>query len=300
MIEIELAPDLIFISPDVWCDDLGRDTALGLLLDYLDEIEKLRIVSVLWSERMEELLWSDPALPPWRRDRDWRLKLVPIIAAKFQRVVKFLDVSVECEGSGFVPPGSLASVRADIADAFRNLSHQAAFDAGELILCLGEPQDSQPPFSFQCGSCAVDATVRPIGSPPGLGRNHEIAAQFWLLAEPKSAADIDALLSLALRWQADNAIPRYRATYAPSFVESIASAANKAAIFEALAKRISKTEDEAKHDHGLHDEPVRSKAKKGIRRFRVSIAERIHYEYPAAQEIRFVDYFPEGRHDEGL
>jgi hypothetical protein len=239
-------------------------------------------------------------LPPWRVDRDWKLKLVPIIATKFRRAVKFLDISIQCKESDFVPPGSLASVRRDITEAFCCLSHQAALDAAELILCLEQPQGSQAPLSFQCGTCALDATVRSIESPMDLGRNQEIATEFWRSVEVKSAADIDTLLGLALRWQAVDATARYRASYSRSFVEGVATAANKAAIFEALAKRILKTEDEAKHDRGLHDEPVRSKAKEGIRRFRVSIAERIHYDYPAAQEIRFVDYFPEGRHDDGL
>jgi hypothetical protein len=249
---------------------------------------------------MEELLWSDPALPPWRVDRDWKLKLVPIIATKFRRAVKFLDVSVNCEEIDFLPSGSLAPVREDIFRAFCCLSHQAALNAEELILCLGQPQDAQAPVSFSCGACALDVTVRPVGSPTCLGRDREVASEFWRLAEVKSAADIDYLLGTALRWQAGNATARYLASYSRSFVEDVASAANKGAIFEALAKRISKTEDEARHDKGLHDEPVKGSEKEGTRRFRVSIAERIHYDYPAAQEIRFVEFFPEGHHDDGL
>jgi hypothetical protein len=300
MIDIGLTPAVMFISPDVWHDDLRRDVALALLLDYLNEIERLRVVSVLWSDQLEELLWTDPALPPWRVDRDWKLKLVPVIANKFRKAVKFLDVSIKCEEMGFLPHGSLTSVREDITRAFCCLSHQAAFDAGELILCQGQPQDTQAPASFQCGVCALDVTVRSVQSPTGLGRDREIATEFWRFAEVKSAMDIDYLLNLALRWQALNAPVRYHASYSQSFVDYIAAAPNKGAIFEALVKRISKTEDEARHDHGLKDEPVRGKEKEGTRRFRVSIAERIHYDYPAAQEIRFLEYFPEGHHDDGL
>jgi len=300
MIDIELAPEVMFIPPEVWNNDFGRDTALGLLLDYLDEIEKLRVVSILWSDQMEELLWRDPTMPPWRMDRDWNLKLVPIIATKFRRALKHLDVSIECEELGFMPPGTLKCVREDITRAFCCLSHQAALDADELILCLGKPLLTQAPVSFQCGKCALDLTVRPVESPAGLARDREIATELWSSAEVKCSADLDYLLGLVLRWQSGGANALYRASYSRSFVKGVGSAGNKRAIVEAIAKRIVMTEEEARHDHGLHDEPVRGREKEGVRRFRVSIAERIHYDYPTSGEIRFVDHFPEGHHDDGL
>jgi hypothetical protein len=271
-----------------------------LLLDYLDEIERLRAVTVLWSEDLEALLWSDPILPPWRVDRDWRNKLVPVIAKKFRLATAILSLTVRCEGAVFLPPDSLPSVRDDITRAFCRLSHQAALEKQELILCLDGVNETKAPLAIKCGACALDATIRPITSPRNLGRDPEIAAEFWNSARADSVADVDRLLGLALRWRGDNLAARYRPKYSTSFIDKVATAAEKGPIFEALAKRISKTEDEARHDAGLHDEPVRGKEREGIRRFRVSIAERIHYDYPTAQEIRFVDYFPEGHHDDGL
>ncbi|MGA2572013.1 MAG: hypothetical protein ABSF23_16005 [Terracidiphilus sp.] len=300
MIRILLAPSVIFISPQVWDNDLGRDSALQLMLDYLDEVENLRVTTILWCDELEALLWSDPVLPPWRMDRDWRIKLVPVIAKKFRRATTLLRLSVACVDSTFMPPDSLPSVRGDITQAFCQLSHQAALELAELIICLEGAHDIQPPTSFQCTACALDTTVRSVSSPKRLAADREIAAEFWDSAEVRSAADIDHLLSLALRWQDSILTARYRASYSNSFKAKVASAANKGAIFEAMAKRISKTENEATHDHGLHDEPVRGKESKGIRRFRVSVAERIQYDYQGEQEIRFLDYFPEGHHDGGL
>jgi hypothetical protein len=51
-------------------------------------------------------------------------------------------------------------------------------------------------------------------------------------------------------------------------------------------------------DGGLKDESVRGQT--GVRRFRVTGAARIHYQYGDSGRLIFTDYFGEGKHDEGL
>src|SRR5579863_2106950 len=235
MIRILMAPSLIFISPQAWESDFGRDSALQLLLDYLDEIADLNLTA-LWSDELEALLWSDPVLPPWRIDRDWRVKLVPVIAKRFWAATTVLSTSAACKPSGFQPPGSLRLVRADIDGAFSRLSHQAALELTELLLCLDGAYDAQPPVSFLCKTCAFDRTVNSVTSPRDLASQPEIADEFWSSAQVISSADVDHLLNLVLRWQGGGSSAYYRTKCTSSFVAALSLAANKATIFEALAR----------------------------------------------------------------
>jgi hypothetical protein len=296
MNDILIAPSLIFISPEVWANEYGRDSALQLLLDYLDRLDELRVLSILWSNDLEALMWSDPVFPPWRIDRDWKLKLVPVIANKFQRLTKVIEIPEACEGAGYIPDGSIPMIRPDIASAFLQLSHESGAALASLAICLDQNQPANDPIAFKCDFHTIDSTVRSFKSPKDILCDAQIMSDFWSAAQIKFAVDINSLLKIALKFLGSSA--RYVATYSSAFVKEIATADNKRAILESMAKRISKSENEAGHDHGLCDESV--KATDGLRRFRVTKEERIHYSYTRPGEIFFLKYFREGRHDDGL
>jgi hypothetical protein len=300
MIDILVCPSVLFIEPDIWEDEFGRASALQILLDYLDQIELLRIISILWSDELEALLWADPVLPPWRVNRDWKLKLVPVIAKKFQRSRRIIRVPVneQCDQSHFAPEACLPDVRQDISQAFRRMVHETAAETTSLGFCLNPSHCAVQPVAFRCSAHGIDSTLRAINSPKGLLSDQNISRAFWESAQIKTSSDIDFLIKVSLDSQPAMGNPKYSVSYSNSFVGEIAVGQNKREIIEAIANRVSKSEDEARHCHGLYDEPV--KGSQGVRRFRVTGVKRIHYQYSGPAKLQFLNYYAEGQHDDGL
>jgi hypothetical protein len=91
----------------------------------------------------------------------------------------------------------------------------------------------------------------------------------------------------------------YRLEMAPEYMEDIVQGnTRRPESLGAIAKRLLKSQAEATRDHGLKDEPVRGQA--GVRRFRVTRSERVHYRYAGRETIRLLRYFGAGGHDAGL
>lgn len=84
-------PEILFISESDWQDPEKRDVFLNHLLETLENINNYKITKVYWTDDLEELLWEHPQLPPWRRDRDWNLQIVPIIYRAFNIAREFIQ-----------------------------------------------------------------------------------------------------------------------------------------------------------------------------------------------------------------
>ncbi len=84
-------PAILFTSEAEWFHEDKRDTFLGHLLDNLTYINNYDITRIYWTDELEEFLWNHPQLPPWRLDRDWKLKIVPTLYKLFSERVILLD-----------------------------------------------------------------------------------------------------------------------------------------------------------------------------------------------------------------
>ncbi|PZV08774.1 MAG: hypothetical protein DCF22_19690 [Leptolyngbya sp.] len=94
--------------------------------------------------------------------------------------------------------------------------------------------------------------------------------------------------------------PKYEYEFSNAFLKDVVKAQNyREQIIEYIAKRLTLTKQEAAKDMHLQDEYL---AQKKEYRFRVTqrpSSTRIHYKY-VNKRLRFLRYYGEGEHDDGL
>ena len=289
-------PEIIFISESDWQDSKKRDEFLNHLLDNLENINNYHITRVYWTEDLEGLLWDHPQLPPWRLDRDWKLKLVPTIYKNFN-TREFIE-SQETLSSCLMQPVLNCSCFEGLAlCAFLELMHIVIEREENVYLCLGVNRIREE-FTFLCDCHSFQVNPVVIAKPIEWLDHIDLTESYW-----PSNVDEEGKFKAALQiaFKKLDKQPIYEYEFSKSFLRDIIKVQNhRTSIIEWTAKRLTLTKQEAARDSYLQDEELEQKKKEY--RFRITqrpSSTRIHYKY-VNKKIKFLRYYDEGQHDDGL
>jgi len=298
-------PSILFISEEDWQNPEKRDFFLEHLLAHLENITEHHITQIYWTDELEELLWTHPQLPPWRLDRDWQLKIVPILYDLFAKCRIILEDLEEESLCTMQPPLKTRYDVGEIHDSFLKLMHFLLALEENVYFCVGIDNQLSGDKSYEFHSDTHEFILRPvlINKPDEWFKEIDILGNYWPsaynddeVAKLKVALEIMARVELG-KSATDEFLYKYELTH--TFVRSIIRGRPRAKeILYSMAKRLMLHQKAASSDKGLKDEPLRGQS--NVRRFRVTGANRIHYSYSGAKKIEFLNYYREGEHDKGL
>lgn len=293
-----LSLKLLFISEDEWRTECQRDRFLQLLLDHLEVIETCKHTKVCWTDELEALLWTDPQLPPWRLHRDWKLQIVPVLNRLLRQNQVEYEPSSDLSPAVLSPDGQLQPPREDLHRAFLRMMHALIVDSARIYFCCGAGECASGLLTFSC-TCHTGELRPTLVRDPREWVVH-LVDHLW----PKHDADVAVLhrliaMTVNLLALQTGTAQKQQAVVQRRFVRSVLGSSQRGwELLAAIGKRLTLTQAQASADNSLHDEPVRGS--RGIRRFRVSGAARLHYRYGERQTIVLIEYYPEGKHDAGL
>ena len=289
-------PEILFISESDWQDSEKRDTFLKHLLDHLENINNYQITRVYWTDDLEELLWEHPQLPPWRQDRDWKLQIVPIIYKAFNTARKFIQTQENLSSCLMQPVLKCSCFEGLALCAFLELMHIVIEREENVYLCLGVNRIREE-FTFFCDCHSFQVNPVVIAKPIEW-LDHIDLESYW-----PSNIDEEGKFNTALEiaFKKLGKEPLYEYEFSKSFLRDIIKVQNhRTSIIEWTAKRLTLTKQEAARDSYLQDEELEQKKKEY--RFRITqrpSSTRIHYKY-VNKKIKFLRYYDEGEHDDGL
>ncbi len=85
-----LLPTLTFISESDWSQDSFKENYLEIMINAFKEIDSNDKLSLIWSNKLEEILWTEPRYKPWG-DLNEKNSLVPIFYKFFTKNVDFVS-----------------------------------------------------------------------------------------------------------------------------------------------------------------------------------------------------------------
>jgi len=290
-------PEIIFISESDWQDSKKRDEFLNHLLDNLENINNYHITRVYWTEDLEGLLWDHPQLPPWRQDRDWKLQIVPIIYKAFNTAREFIQSQENLSSCLMQPVLNCSCFEGLALCAFLELMHIVIEREENVYLCLGVNRIREE-FTFLCDCHSFQVNPVVIAKPIEWLDHIDLTESYW-----PSNVDEEGKFKAALQiaFKKLDKQPIYEYEFSKSFLRDIIKVQNhRTSIIEWTAKRLTLTKQEAARDSYLQDEELEQKKKEY--RFRITqrpSSTRIHYKY-VNKKIKFLRYYDEGQHDDGL
>ncbi len=299
-----IEPSLLFISEEKWYDLEKRDEFLEHLLNHLENITTYSITKIYWSDDLEEMIWNHPQLPPWRTDRDWKLQIVPVIYELFSKcriIIQDIETDKDCS---IIPPFK-EICKDEIYELFISLLHFIIKAQENIFLCVGIDNRLQNNEKYLLKSDSTDRSLKPflINNPDDWLQHVKIIECLWPCSISKGEIDkfrtaINITAKKKLSQESDNDFV-YDFEFSNSFLKEVLKESKyRKEVLYSIAKRLSLNQKAASSDKSLNDEPL--KGQKDIRRFRVTGANRIHYRYLGANNIKFLNYYGEGKHDSGL
>ena len=289
-------PEILFISESDWQDSEKRDTFLKHLLDNLESINNYQITRVYWTEDLEELLWDHPQLPPWRQDRDWKLQIVPIIYKAFSTVTEFIQSQENLSSCLMQPVLNCSCFEGLALCAFLELMHIVIEREENVYLCLGVKRIREE-FTFLCECHSFQVNPVVIAKPIEWLDQIDLTESYW-----PSNIDEEGKFNTALEiaFKKLDKQPIYEYEFSKSFLKNIIKVQNhRTSIIEWTAKRLTLTKQEAAKNSYLQDEWLTKKKEYRFRITQQPSSTRIHYKY-VNNKMKFLRYYDEGEHDDGL
>ncbi|MGV0105300.1 hypothetical protein NSTCB13_04020 [Nostoc sp. DSM 114160] len=289
-------PSCLFISEVKWKDEIKRDEFLEHLLDNLSNINHHEITKVYWTDKLEELLWDYPQLPPWRQDKDWSNSIIPVIYNLFRNTQEFLQNTKNLPACLVQPDLTNDSFKEIIMNSFLELMHILIDKNENVYMCLGVDKIKQEyTFLCNCHSCVLNPIM--IKKSVDWLESIDLTTTYW----PTSVDDIDKISkALDVIFEKNNIKPIYEYEFSKIFLKDLINVRNhKKDILYSIAKRLTLTKQQAAKDGALQDEHIKQKKEYRFRVTQRPYSTRIHYE-SIAKKIRFLKYYDEGEHDNGL
>jgi hypothetical protein len=290
-------PAMIFISESDWQNCESRDNFLTHLLDNLRNINEYQITSLYWTDDLESLLWDHPQLPPWRQDRDWKLQLVPVIYKAFSNLQKeYLQNDSNFSSCSMEPILNCSYFEGLALDCFLELMHIVIDRDENVYLCLGFNRIREE-FTFFCTCHSFQLKPIIIAKPIEWLNNINLTESYW----PKNvdeAEKFDAALKITFKKLGKESLYEYE--FSKPFLKNIAAVQNhRMSILEWMVNRLALSRQAAAKDSYLQDEELDQKKEYRFRVTQRPYSTRIHYKY-VNKKIRFLRYYDEGEHDDGL
>jgi hypothetical protein len=291
-------PSIFFISEADWQDEAKKDNFLQHLLDNLNIIDDFKITKIYWTDELEEFLWNSPQLPPWRLDRDWKLKIVPIIYNKLKSYLKLVNYPENLTICSVQPEITYNYDRIEIFESFLKLLHHILEKREEIFLCVGLENRlrGNHKYCFFCGCHKDKLKPELINSSNDWLHHIDLVNNYW----PDNCDEIDNFRT-ALDIERKRSFSGKKFLYAYEFDRNfirdiISTNKHRDKILKSLVTRMTSTRQEASLNPQLQDEYIESRKEY---RLRVTASTRIHYTIEK-KILRFKRYYDESEHDNGL
>jgi len=297
-------PSVLFISESDWKDSQKQDAFLNHLFNNLDTINMYSLTKIYWTDEFESNLWECQQ-PPWIYERDWRNLTIPVFNKKIKDLKLIIKETEEAEFCTVSPSLNQSYNLESVCDCFLKIIHTILSRNENVFFCVGlenKLKDNER-FSFQCNCHPFHIEPESIFQHNDWLKFIDLENDYW----PSTVCDEDfCRFDEALRLMADREFSSLNNTgfiydyeFENKFIEDVIKERNfRRELLYSLTNRLFLNQKEASNNSGLRDEPVIGH--KGIRRFRVTGENRIHYSYPGRGKILFLRYYGEGQHDRGL
>ena len=288
-----LEPSSYYVSTADWTAERTRAAFEKRFLALLD-LARLPDMEFCWSSEIESLLWTPGSQPAWASDRAGRQRFVEVYFKRIRPVLSTVPIDSHSETATLSPDViDEVEVTSYKTESLRIAASLVASD-NQFVILLGHPDQTRAAvvattaMSLEVAVCCDASGV--LGLVAQTGR-------LW----PRSGSDANTLrlaIDVSHRSGSFASRPfRYEYSLEKRLVGALSKETrNRKAMLGALVKRLCMSQKEAHEDKALRDHPVRGT---NLRRLCVGRS-RIHYDYPARSQIRFVEFFPAGHHDDGL
>lgn len=294
-------PSLLFISDKDWNDPDIRDAFLEHLLNHLEMIETHDLCSIYWTDELQTILVQQPNMHPWFGS-DLRNPIVVAIVHRFYSRLEIIDELDDfCE---IIPAFKINYSVGNAYTHFLYLIHMLMHMDEEFYICIGIENKISIPSTllFHC-TCHGDFTLSTIINSSNDWLNLITINDKYF---PKEISEFEEKfykgmeLVRAKYFKDKNYIFDFEFTKV--FKKSVlAGHMFSEQILVAVVKKLILTSQQA-GSSDLHDEFISNNQ---INEWRIRVTQRpsstrIHYDLGAKGKIRFLKFYGEGEHDDGL
>jgi hypothetical protein len=294
LIDALLDPQVFVTSDDIWDCKESRALFLDYLDRHLDFIDYIGVAHILWCDEFDARLWTHPQPPPWRKSREWDIRMTQILYRNLTKHCRKLDISQVYPGKSAPSMHCFCSVSHDI---FLRLVTAVFRNALTPHFCPSVENIEEEDHLFRPDEDTSWTRFKEVRRPEDWPKKIEPTAMFWPAYRNDAGLFLKCLQLVAL----SKDIPPQnlqKHSFTQRFLTDLITTSRRKRVAEMIVLRLSLSVQEAARDPQLQDEQLAG----GERRFRVSprpSSLRIHYEIQK-NEIVFLRFFDEGHHDDGL
>lgn len=294
-------PSLLFISDADWFDEEKRDAFLEHLLNHLELIDDYDICKIWWTDELQTILVGNPSMHPWFGS-DLRNPLIVAISQRFyNRTENHLEFNNICK---ITPSLTINYTNQNTHEHFLKLVHTLIDFKEHFYFCAGIQNLLIAPnqYTFHC-NCHDNQLA------PTLLNNATEWLQYVDIVEhffPKTIEEFDEKFEKGMdfiRKKGFKAQPYlFDFEFTKNFKKDIIHRTTyRENIFRSLVKKLISTSAESANSD-LHDEFI---TKNRINEWRIRVTQRpsstrIHYILTDGNSVKFLAYYGEGEHDDGI
>lgn len=286
-------PNILFACPGEWIDLRKRNSFLKDLLGWLDIINRLENVNILWTTDLETEMWSNPAKHPWFYG-DLANPLIVTIHTLFRQKTLFIDAN-PITSSLDKPFEIKCNDLINIANCAYQMLHSAIHLERQFTVCYAF--DTLPNNCVAVCPCDNTSLILPcVNRADGI-------VMAMPLALPETISEFNQNIDVVLDHVRQTIFGgrKFFHTYefTTNFIQGyLDSTRNQRHILKCVVKKLVMSPSEAAQDGGLQDKDY-TNDRTGLRRLRVTQESRIDYRYDGLKVV-FIEYFDEGSYDNSL
>jgi hypothetical protein len=293
-------PSLLFISDADWYDEEKQDAFLAHLLDHLDMIDTFDAAKIWWTDELQEVLVGSPNMHPWFQSDQRNPLIVTIHRAFYNRLEYTLAYDEICEIN---PNLNVTYTNQDAQEQFLKLVHNLIDGKENFHFCVGVQNALIPPnsYTFSC-NCHEKNLIPNLLNNANDWLSYIDVSRFF----PKTIEVFDTQFEKGMDLVKKKLFPEKRYLFDFEFTKNfkksiIGRTRFQEDIFIAVVRKLTSTSLEAANSD-LHDEQI---GKKNLNKWRIRVTQRpsstrIQYVVTEEGRIRFLQYYGEGEHDDGL
>jgi len=293
-----LEPSVLSIEEDEWFHEESRDNYLEHFNTILTCISNDRNISLAWCEKIDELIWSFPQRPPWKRDRIWANTIIPIIYERVQKNAVYIDDPENILPCSIIPP--INCDREEMYAVFLDVLGSLNDNCRKILIAFGLKNIPPEDHAFKIEENDLQPTPILMTGEVDFLNQIDVVSEYW----PDGSDDSERLkkgISIILKrgYGLDNPVHDFQ--FSQRFLRKLSSTGvDRLRILNTIARRLTMNTSDAGRDGSLQDEGLEGRA--GIRRFRITprpSSKRIHYEFTNSG-VEFLMFYDVGEHDDGL
>ena len=294
-------PSLLFISDTDWFDEEKQDAFLEHLTNHLEIIDEYDICKIWWTDELQTILVGNPTMHPWFGS-DLRNPIIVTISQKFyNRIENIIEFDNICE---IKPNLTITYNNQNAQEHFLKLAHTLIEFNEKFYFSVGIqnilPAPNQYIFQCDCHNNSLEPTL--LNMPTDWLQLVDIIEKFF----PKTIDEFDEKFEKGMDFlrksEFNNKKYLFDFEFTKNFKKSVISRTKyKENILSAIVKKLISTSTESANSE-LHDEFI---SKNKINEWRIRVTQRpsstrIHYILTDENKVKFVSYYGEGEHDEGI